>query len=116
MFYSSLRVSAKRAFLLASLLSSTLYSPALHATPPPVPPTEKVGLQKDGSIVLPDSQVIGPAGRQITVLGRPSVIAIRPDHKTAVVINGDGNTGLAAGPLEIQWTFYGLPYPSGSAR
>ncbi len=80
---------------------SVLYSPALHATAPPVPPTEKVGLQKDGSIVLPDSQVIRPAGRQITVLGRPSVIAIRPDHKTAVVINGDGNTGFAAGPIEI---------------
>ena len=101
MFYSSLRVSAKRALLLASLLSSTLYSPALHATQPLVPPTEKVGLQKDGSIVLPDSQVIRPAGRQFTVLGRPGVIAIRPDHKTAVIINGDGNTGFAAGPIEI---------------
>ena len=101
MFYSSLRVSAKRTLLLASLLSSTLYSPALHATQPPVPPTEKVGLQKDGSIVLPDSQVIRPAGRQFTVLGRPGVIAIRPDHKTAVIINGDGNTGFAAGPIEI---------------
>jgi DNA-binding beta-propeller fold protein YncE len=101
MFYSSLQVSAKRTLLLASLLSSTLYSPALAATPPPVPPTEKVGLQKDGSIVLPDSQVIRPAGRQFTVIGRPGVIAIRPDHKTAVVINGDGNTGFAAGPIEI---------------
>jgi len=28
-------------------------------------------------------------------------MAIRPDHKTAVVINGDGNTGFAAGPIEI---------------
>src|SRR5258706_2163686 len=101
MFYSSLRVSAKRTLLLASLLSSALYSPALPATPPPVPPTEKVGLQKDGSIVLPDSQAIRPAGRQFTVIGRPGVIAIRPDHKTAVVINGDGNTGIAAGPIEI---------------
>ena len=59
------------------------------------------GQQKNGSVVLPDSQVIEPAGRQITVIGRPSVIAIRPDHKTAVVINGDGNTGFSAGPIVI---------------
>jgi hypothetical protein len=57
--------------LLASLLTSALYSPALHATPPPVPPAEKVGLQKNGSVVLPDSQVIAPADHQITVIGRP---------------------------------------------
>jgi DNA-binding beta-propeller fold protein YncE len=29
------------------------------------------------------------------------VIAIRPDYKTAVVINGDGNTGFSAGPIVI---------------
>src|ERR1700722_47902 len=103
MFFSSPGWSSKRyrPLLLASLISSVFYSAALQADPPPVPPTAKVGLQKNGSIVLPDSQVIRPAGRQITVVGRPSVIAIRPDHKTAVVINGDGNTGLAAGPIEI---------------
>jgi YVTN family beta-propeller protein len=103
MFYHSLRVSAKscRHLLLAALISSALHSPALRATPPPVPPSEKVGLQKNGSVVLPDSQVIEPAGHQITVIGRPSVIAIRLDHKTAVVINGDGNTGFSAGPIVI---------------
>jgi hypothetical protein len=60
MFYHSLRVSAKscRHLLLAALISSALHSPALRATPPPVPPSEKVGLQKNGSVVLPDSQVI----------------------------------------------------------
>src|ERR1700749_4549521 len=103
MFYHSVRMSAKncRHFLLASLISSVLYSPALGATPPPVPTSEKVGLQKNGSVVLPDSQVIEPAGHQITVIGRPSVMALRPDHKTAVVINGDGNTGFSAGPIVI---------------
>ena len=54
-----------------------------------------------GPSCYPDSQVIEPAGRQITVIGRPSVIAIRPDHKTAVVINGDGNTGFSSGPIVI---------------
>jgi DNA-binding beta-propeller fold protein YncE len=87
--------------LCVPLISSALYCPALYATPPPVPPSEKVGLQKNGFLVLPDSQVIEPAGHQITVIGRPSVIAIRPDHKTAVVINGDGNTGFSAGPIVI---------------
>lgn len=60
--------------LVASLISGAFYLPALHAGQPPVPPTEKVGLQKNGSVVLPDSQVIEPAGHQITVIGRPSVI------------------------------------------
>jgi hypothetical protein len=86
---------------MASLVSGTLYSPTLQAAQPPVPPTAKVGLQNDGSVVLPDSQVIRPAGRQITFIGCPSVIAIRPDNKTAVVMNGDGNTGFAAGPIVI---------------
>jgi YVTN family beta-propeller protein len=103
MFFSSPGWSSKRyrPLLLASLISGVFYSAALQADPPPVPPTAKVGLQKNGSVVLPDSQVIQPAGRQITVVGRPSIIAIRPDHKTAVVINGDGNTGFAAGPIVI---------------
>lgn len=101
MLYYSLQVSAKRALLVTSLVTGLLYSPTLRATPPPVPPNETVGLQKNGSVVLPDSQVIEPAGRQITVIGRPSVIAIRPDHKTAVVINGDGNTGFSSGPIVI---------------
>ena len=90
-----------RQLLIASLGIGALCSSALRAAQPPVPPTEKVGLQKDGSIVLPDSQVIRPTGRQITVLGRPSIIAVRPDHKTAVVINGDGNTGFATGSIVI---------------
>jgi YVTN family beta-propeller protein len=103
MLYSSLRASQKRCkqLLTALLLSGAFYSPALHAGNPPVLPNEKVDLQKDGTVVLPDSQVILPAGRQYTVIGRPSVMAIRPDHKTAVVINGDGNTGFAAGPIVI---------------
>jgi len=103
MFFSLLRVSAKRCrqLLLASLVSGALYSPALHADQSPVSPTATVGRQKDGSVVLPDSQVIRPAGRQITFIGRPCIIAVRPDTKTAVVINGDGNTGFAAGPIVI---------------
>ena len=90
-----------RQLLLASLISGAFYLPVVQANPPPVRPSENVGLQEDGSIVLPDSQVIEPAGHQITVIGRPGVIAIRPDHKTAVVINGDGNTGFSAGPIVI---------------
>ncbi len=103
MFFSSPGWSSKRyrQLLLASLIGGVFYSPALQADPPPVPPTAKVGPQKNGSVVLPDSQVIQPAGRQITMIGRPSIIAIRPDHKTAVVINGDGNTGFADGPIVI---------------
>jgi len=79
MFFSSRRVSAKRCrqLLLASLVSGALYSPALHADQSPVPPTATVSCQKDGSVVLPDSQVIRLAGRQITFIGRPCSIAVR---------------------------------------
>jgi YVTN family beta-propeller protein len=103
MLFSPLRWSGKRRrqLLIAWLITGAPYSSALHADQSPVPPNAKVGLQKDGSVVLPDSQVILPAGRQITFLGRPGVIAIRPDHKTAVVINGDGNTGFATGSIVI---------------
>jgi YVTN family beta-propeller protein len=48
-----------------------------------------VGPQADGSVVVANSQVIRAAGRQISFLGSPSAIAIRPsNHMTAAVVNG----------------------------
>jgi YVTN family beta-propeller protein len=46
-----------------------------------------VGLQADGSVVLPTNQVIRPAGKQITFPGRPVDCALTEDGRTLVVKN-----------------------------
>jgi YVTN family beta-propeller protein len=46
-----------------------------------------VGLQPDGSVVLPTSQVIRPAGRQVTFPGRPVDCVLTDDGRTLVVKN-----------------------------
>jgi len=56
-------------------------------------PKYKVGIQHNGSIVLPDNQILTPAGSQVEFAGRPHAIAIRPDEKTAALSN-DGGRGM----------------------
>ncbi len=50
--------------------------------------TAKVGVQPDGSILLPNGQTITPAGTQIAVNDRPLGIAVSPDNTTAAVVTG----------------------------
>jgi YVTN family beta-propeller protein len=47
----------------------------------------KVGVQADGSILVPTNQVLTPAGRQVTFPGRPVDLALADDGKTLVVKN-----------------------------
>jgi YVTN family beta-propeller protein len=47
----------------------------------------KVGLQRDGSIVVPTNQILKPAGTQVTFPGRPVDLALTGDGKTLVVKN-----------------------------
>jgi YVTN family beta-propeller protein len=47
----------------------------------------KVGVQPDGSIVVPTNQVLTPAGVQITFPGRPVDLAFADDGKTLLVKN-----------------------------
>src|SRR5579859_7928482 len=47
----------------------------------------KVGLQADGSIVLPTNQVLRPAGRQLNFPGRPVDCAVTDGGQTLVVKN-----------------------------
>ena len=61
-------------------------------------PKYKVGIQHNGSIVLPDNQILTPAGSQVQFAGRPHAIAIRPDEKTAALSN-DGGKGVINGPI-----------------
>jgi YVTN family beta-propeller protein len=48
---------------------------------------QMIGLQPDGSVVVPTNQVLRPAGRQITFPGRPVDLALLEDGKTLVVKN-----------------------------
>src|SRR5262249_48329325 len=46
-----------------------------------------VGRQPDGRIVVPTNQVLTPAGKQVTFLGRPVDLALAEGGKTLVVKN-----------------------------
>jgi YVTN family beta-propeller protein len=46
-----------------------------------------VGLQKDGSIVVPTNQILTPAGKQVTFPGRPVDLAFADDGRLLVVKN-----------------------------
>jgi DNA-binding beta-propeller fold protein YncE len=50
--------------------------------------TPVVGIQPDGSILLPNGQTITPQGTQITVNDRPLGIAVSPDNTTAAIVTG----------------------------
>ncbi len=47
----------------------------------------KVGVQVDGSVVVPTNQILKPAGTQVGFPGRPVDLALLPDRKTLVVKN-----------------------------
>src|SRR5215470_1811426 len=47
----------------------------------------KVGVQADGSIVVPTNQILKPAGQQVTFPGRPVDLALAEGGKTLVVKN-----------------------------
>jgi len=65
-------------------------------------PTYQVGLQADGSFVTPANQIVTPAGVQINFTGRPMAVAVRPDQKTAAVLNtGTGQSNFSTSPIII---------------
>ncbi len=79
------------------LLTSLLCSKAVVAQ---VTSTYQVGPQPDGSVVVPTNQLVTPAGTQINFNGRPLAIAIRPDQKTAAVLNA-GGSNFTTSPVVI---------------
>jgi len=52
--------------------------------------TYHVGIQPDGSVVLPTDQVIHPLGQQVQIDGRPAAMALSPDGRTAAVLKTSG--------------------------
>jgi YVTN family beta-propeller protein len=71
------------AWLLAAILTLPAAGP-LHAGPAD---DFTVGLQKDGSVVVPTNQVVRPAGKQVTFPGRPVDLVLTEGGKTLVVKN-----------------------------
>ncbi len=62
--------------------------------------SSQVGPQPDGSILVPTNQFVTPAGVQININGRPLAVAVRPDQKTAAVLNsGAVGPGMALIPV-----------------
>ena len=53
--------------------------------------TSKVGRQDDGSVITSTGQRVTPAGATAEFTGRPVDEAIRPDHKTATLLNAQGS-------------------------
>jgi len=51
------------------------------------PVNQKVGIQPDGSILVPSNQLLRPAGFQVTIPGRPVDLALTPDGKFLLVKN-----------------------------
>ena len=48
---------------------------------------QKVGIQPDGSILVPTNQLLRPAGFQVYIPGRPVDLALTPDEKFLLVKN-----------------------------
>jgi DNA-binding beta-propeller fold protein YncE len=85
---------------------------AIHAEEAP---RYKVGIQQNGSIVVPDNQIITPAGTQVEFAGLPHAIAIRPDEKTAALSNDGGNgiiviVDLQSGKVLQEFNPHRYPY------
>ena len=69
---------------------------------------ERPGRQADGGILLPTGQTVTPRGRQVEFPGRPIAVALRPDGKTATVLNAAGRSlvviDIATGTVKQQFT------------
>ena len=65
-------------------------------------PDYRVGPLPGGGFVLPTNQIVTPAGTQVTFAGRPLALAVRPDNRTAAVLNtGSGQSNFTTQPVAI---------------
>ncbi|HVU25638.1 MAG TPA: SMP-30/gluconolactonase/LRE family protein [Opitutus sp.] len=109
-------------FRLPVLVGLTLGMAALHAAPPAILP----GVQRDGSVLLPNQWSLRPAGRQLVVGDFPVNLALHPGGKFAAVLHsGYGQheirilnlrSGQPVSQVALPETFYGLAWsPDGRA-
>lgn len=102
--------------LVVVCLVATAFALADHPT---------IGVQPDGSILVPTGQIVTPAGRHIQVKDRPLGMALRPDGQILAVVTGsnfaskeldliDVNTGMLKQTISINNSFVGVGFsPSG---
>jgi YVTN family beta-propeller protein len=55
----------------------------------------QIGVQRDGSIVVPNGQLLTPAGTHIEVNDRPLGMVLSPNHKTLAVVTGSNFSARA---------------------
>ncbi|MBE0675963.1 MAG: YncE family protein, partial [Bacteroidales bacterium] len=72
----------------------------------------KVGLQPDGSILVPSNQLLRPAGFQVYLPGRPVDLALSPDEKFLLVKN---RVDLDMIRLSDRTVMQSLPFTQGGA-
>ncbi|MDP4171343.1 MAG: YncE family protein, partial [Bacillota bacterium] len=87
--------SKKKKKLIAGIALSTvlLGSASAYATKDGAFGSSLVGRQANGSVLTATNQWVTPAGKQIEFGGNPISVAVRPDGKTAVVLNGRSDYG-----------------------
>ncbi|GAC1441182.1 MAG: alkaline phosphatase family protein [Mycobacteriales bacterium] len=76
-----------RLLLLSASLAIAVSSASLAATAGGHLGVAHAGRQVDGSVINSIGQRITPAGQQLEFPGRPTAIAVRPDGRTAAVLN-----------------------------
>ena len=61
----------------------------------------QIGGQRDGSIVVPNGQLLTPAGTHIEVNDRPLGMVLSPNHKTLAVVTGSNFNARALHLIDI---------------
>ncbi len=110
-----------RTQLLGALAVVALWQAPVHAATKPVGTLP--GLQRDGSVLLPNQWSLRPVGKQIPVGDFPINVALHPGGTfVAVLHSGWGQhevrilnvkTGLAVSQVAIAESFYGLAWSPG---
>ncbi|NBQ58907.1 MAG: YncE family protein [Opitutaceae bacterium] len=90
-------------------------NPAIHAAAPTLP-----GLQRDGSVLLPNQWSLRPVGKQIVVGDFPINVALHPDGVFSAVLHSgwgqhevriiDVKSGQPVSQVALQESFYGLAW------
>lgn len=85
----------KKKKLIAGLALSTVFigSFSAYAAKDGAFGSNLVGLQPNGSVQTADNHLLTPAGKQIEFPGNPISIAVNPNGKTAVALDGGGYGG-----------------------
>ncbi|MFC5648036.1 bifunctional YncE family protein/alkaline phosphatase family protein [Paenibacillus solisilvae] len=83
------KMNKKKLFAVVSIGSVLVGAGSVYAAYDPFG-TKLVGRQTDGSVLTTTNQLITPAGDTIEQTGRPMVLKVRPDGKTAVNMTWDG--------------------------